>query len=156
MRALIQSSLIGTLICGLIPHSALAQDKSPTGLVSIDIADTDRQIGLIWNASIVPGEEVLTVKNVNTRYGTTFYSRYQFAGVVGSSLQINQTGATQDKGATAARESSSMSKTFYVERAADGAFYFAPEELKDVGVFSIVRSQQDPARYSVKFTRRKS
>jgi hypothetical protein len=103
----------------------------------------------------VPGEELATIKVTLSRYEETFYFRYQFAGVVGGSLKINQTGANQPKGATSAKASSSMEKTLYVERAADGAFYFVPEDLKDLGAFKIQRSERDPGVYLVTFNRRK-
>ena len=147
--------LIGFCVFGGLLQAVLAQTKPGVGLSSVDIADSERQLGLIWHTSIVPGEEVMIVRNTIRRYEETFYSRYQFAGVVGNSLQINQTGGSQSKGATSAQESSRMAKTFYIERAPDGGFYFVPEDLKDVGTFRIQRSEQDPGIYLVTFNRRK-
>ena len=121
----------------------------------MQISDTERELGLIWPSSLVPGEEVAMVKVTFSRYEETFYHRYEFAGVVGGSLKINQTGANQPKGATSAQASSSMAKTIYVERADDGAFYFVPEDLKNLGAFRIQRSEHDPGVYSVTFSRRK-
>ena len=147
--------IVGICVFGGLLQAVSAQTKPTVGLSSADIADSERQLGLIWHTSIVPGEEVLIVRNTIRRYEETLYSRYQFAGVVGNSLQVNQTGGSQSKGTTSALESTSMAKTFYIERASDGGFYFVPEDLKDVGAFRIQRSEQDPGIYLVTFNRRK-
>ena len=155
IRAALPRAAFWVVVSVLAATAAAAQTRPSAAPTSVEINEPDRQLGLIWSSSVVPGMELLLVKNTSTRYGVTFYTRYQLVGVVGNSLQITESGATQDKSAKTARESAGMTRTLFVERANDGVFYFEPSELKDVGILTVSRSTQEPSRYTVSFVRRK-
>lgn len=118
------------------------------------LKDTDKEVILVWNSPIVPGGELLLIKSIYTRYQETFFQRYEFAGVIGNALQINVRGGSQSKGESSARDSKSMEKTVYVERADDGAFYFVPESIVGEGGLRISRNLQSPGLYMVTLQQR--
>ena len=143
------------LLCGMgLSQQVFGQAKPNIGLGTVNIEDSDSELGLIWHTIIVPGEEVLLLKKTYKQYEETFFLRYRLVGVVGNSLKIEQTGASQPKGATSAQTSSSFEKAFYVEQAPDGVFYFVPEDVKGLGSFKIRRDEKEPGKYLVAFDRR--
>ncbi len=128
------------------------QVKSSAVGNTVDVLSPQKQINLIWPNKVVPGEELLLIKSTFTRYQTTFFKNYTFAGVVGGSLQVNITGSGQIKSSPSGRPDTSMNKIIFVERASDGAFYFVPEDLKDEGVFKIEHDTKEPGIYLVNIT----
>ena len=94
MKRLILIVAITTVWGFVYVPPVLGQAKPDIGLRTLDIKEPERELGLIWHSTIVPGEEVVMVKVTLTRYQSTFYGRYRFGGVVGNSLKIDKTGAS--------------------------------------------------------------
>lgn len=128
--------------------------KSNVGSNSATLKDTGKEVSLIWNSPVVPGGELLLIKSIYTKYQEAFFQRYEFAGVIGNALQINVRGGSQSKGESSARDSKSMEKTVYIERADDGAFYFVPESIVGEGSLRVSRNLQSPGVYVVTLQQR--
>ena len=117
-------------------------------LMTRDIEEPERSLRLQWKPTILPGNDVLSVRE--TLHQQTVSHRFTFAGVLGDSMQLTRSSSTQDR----AGKPGESDMTLYVERSSDGAFHFAPGQLEHVGRFRIQRNPQDPATYAVTFNAR--
>lgn len=152
MRLAIVAALV--LFASIAAAAEWSEIKSNVGGNSATLKDPGMEVGLIWNSSVVPGGELLLIKSIYTRYQEAFFQRYEFEGVVRNALQINVRGGSQSKGESSARDSKSMGKTVYVERADDGAFYFVPESIVGEGSLRVSRDLQSPGVYVVTLQQR--
>lgn len=83
----------------------------------------------------------------------TSYLNYTFDGVFGNSAVISQRGGLKTPETTSARGDGSFNRTLYVERASDGAFHFATDDMKGVAKLKLERDQREPAHYLVTLIR---
>src|ERR1044072_5901853 len=133
---------------GAAQRTSAPGDKATpdVGIRVLDINDGDRTLGLIWHVEVVPGDELLFLKNVSKRYGISYYSRYRFVGIRGGSIEF-QVSETSQEGSSQAKPLNDSPRTVFVERAEDGQFYFIAENLKDVGTFRIRRNETRQGAY---------
>jgi hypothetical protein len=151
------SAAIALFLASAMSYGAdWGQAKLAAAINSIEITSPESQVTLLWPGKVVPGEQLLTSKSTITRYQLTTFRRYVFVGIVGNSMQIGVTGASQSKDAKSARSDGSFDATLFVERAPDSAFYFVPDDLKDEGHLRVTRSAENPAYYLVSVVKRQN
>ena len=140
-RQLRVKRLVAILIF-LCPHITLAEGWSDTtgspGIVlNASVERSGSRIKVAWFENVVPGDELFTL--ADSREIGTFYERYKFLGIIGESVVIGVTGASQIGLAQEATSDGSFDKKIYVPKNFDGNFSVVPSSLIGLGRFELTR-----------------
>jgi hypothetical protein len=118
------------------------QTTSTAGGNTVEVATTTKKVKLIWQSTIVPGDELLlTMVSYDKE---PFYKTYTFMGVSGGSLRVKSSSSKQGK---------AVEQQLAIEPTADGNFYFVPTELRNEAQIKITRAAGQVGYYSVSVAR---
>jgi hypothetical protein len=133
------------------PAAANQGELIGTNFRAIHLKDSQGQISLFLTLRVSPGDELVFTHETEPLYKTQTYLSYDFDGIVGDSARLTRTGAMQMPDETDARSDGSFDHVLFLERAEDGAFYFAPKGAERFGVIAIKRDPSAPAFYLAAF-----
>jgi hypothetical protein len=100
-----------------------------------------------WQASIVPGTDLLSVMG---KFANETYTReiFTFLGVSGDDLQVESRSELRIKGTV-----SVTTRTLHLERGRDRAFYFRSGGFWELGWLAVRSDDTEPGVYTITFAR---